>query len=295
MANLKEVRTRIISVNNTRQITSAMKLVAASKLKRATDNILQMRPYANKLYEILENITASMEGGEDSSNLMVDKEPNKVLLILISSNRGLCGGFNTSVIKRTNKLIEEKYKEQKNLGDLSLMTIGKKVFEYFDRRDFNIVANHSDLWDNLSFSEVNKISEKLIQDFEEGKYDRVEIIYNEFKNAASQIIQAQQYLPVVKEETEVEGKNFNSDFIFEPNKEEILNELRPKILKIQFYKAILDSNASEHGARMTAMHQATENAGDMLSALKLEYNKARQASITKELLEIVAGAEALND
>ena len=296
MANLKEVRTRIISVNNTRQITSAMKLVAASKLKRATDNILQMRPYANKLYEILENITASMEGEEDNSNLMVDKDPNKVLLILISSNRGLCGGFNTSVIKRTNKLIEEKYSEQKNSGNLSLMTIGKKVFEYFDRRDFTIAANHSDLWDNLSFAEVNKISEQLIQDFEDSKYDRVEIIYNEFKNAASQIIQAQQYLPVIKEEDiEVEGKNFNSDFIFEPNKEEILKELRPKILKIQFYKAILDSNASEHGARMTAMHQATENAGDMLSALKLEYNKARQASITKELLEIVAGAEALND
>ncbi len=296
MANLKEVRTRITSVNNTMQITSAMKLVAASKLKRAQDNIVQMRPYANKLYEILENISQSQDGSEDDSNLMVDKEPTKVLLILISSNRGLCGSFNTTVIRQATKLIEEKYAAQYKAGNLSLMTIGKKVFEYFERRDFTIVANHSSLWDNLNFAAVNAISGQLISEFEEGKYDRIEIVYNQFKNAASQIIQSEQFLPIVKDESKSgeQEANLNTDYIFEPNTAEILEQLRPKILKVQFYKAILDSNASEHGARMTAMHQATENAGEMLDALKLEYNKARQASITKELLEIVAGAEALN-
>ncbi len=296
MANLKEVRTRIASVNNTMQITSAMKLVAASKLKRAQDNIVQMRPYANKLYEILKNISQSQEGGEDDSNLMKDKEPHKVLLILISSNRGLCGSFNATVIRRATKLIEEKYAEQYKKGDLYLLTIGKKVFEYFERRKYNIVSDHSSLWDDLNFSAVNAISEKLIADFEAGKYDRIEIVYNQFKNAASQIIQVEQFLPIVKneDESEAEANNKNIDYIFEPDTATILEQLRPKILKIQFYKAILDSNASEHGARMTAMHQATENAGEMLDALKLEYNKARQAAITKELLEIVAGAEALN-
>jgi F-type H+-transporting ATPase subunit gamma len=278
------------------QITSAMKLVAASKLKRAQDNIVQMRPYANKLYEILENISQSQDGSEDDSNLMVDKEPTKVLLILISSNRGLCGSFNTTVIRQATKLIEEKYAAQYKAGNLSLMTIGKKVFEYFERRDFTIVANHSSLWDNLNFAAVNAISGQLISEFEEGKYDRIEIVYNQFKNAASQIIQSEQFLPIVKDESKSgeQEANLNTDYIFEPNTAEILEQLRPKILKVQFYKAILDSNASEHGARMTAMHQATENAGEMLDALKLEYNKARQASITKELLEIVAGAEALN-
>ena len=296
MANLKEVRTRITSVNNTMQITSAMKLVAASKLKRAQDNIVQMRPYANKLYEILENISQSQDGSDDDSNLMIDKEPTKVLLILISSNRGLCGSFNTTVIRQATKLIDEKYQAQFKAGNLSLMTVGKKVFEHFERRNFNIVANHSSLWDDLNFAAVNTISEKLIEEFEEGKYDRIEIIYNQFKNAASQIIQSEQFLPIVKDDDleESQENNMNIDYIFEPNTAEILEQLRPKILKVQFYKAILDSNASEHGARMTAMHQATENAGEMLDALKLEYNKARQASITKELLEIVAGAEALN-
>ncbi len=296
MANLKEVRTRISSVNNTMQITSAMKLVAASKLKRAQDSIVQMRPYANKLYEILKNISQSQESAEDDSNLMKDKESHKVLLILISSNRGLCGSFNATVIRHATKLIEEKYSEQYEKGNLYLLTIGKKVFEYFERRKYNIVSDHSTLWDDLNFPAVNAISEKLISDFEEGKYDRIEIVYNQFKNAASQIIRVEQFLPIVKNDDESanDATNANVDYIFEPDTQTILEQLRPKILKIQFYKAILDSNASEHGARMTAMHQATENAGEMLDALKLEYNKARQAAITKELLEIVAGAEALN-
>ena len=255
-----------------------------------------MRPYANKLYEILKNISQSQESAEDDSNLMKDKEPHKVLLILISSNRGLCGSFNATVIRRATKLIEEKYSEQYEKGNLYLLTIGKKVFEYFERRKYNIVSDHSTLWDDLNFPAVNAISEKLISDFEEGKYDRIEIVYNQFKNAASQIIRVEQFLPIVKNDDESadDATNANVDYIFEPDTQTILEQLRPKILKIQFYKAILDSNASEHGARMTAMHQATENAGEMLDALKLEYNKARQAAITKELLEIVAGAEALN-
>ncbi len=294
MANLKEVRIRIASVKSTQQITSAMKMVAASKLRKAQNAILQMRPYAAKLKEILQNLSASLDAGDDSSVYSEMRDPNKVLLVAISSNRGLCGAFNANVIKATNRLIEEKYLEQNNSGSLSLITIGKKVSEHYVKRGFNVLEIHDDIYDDLSFNNVSAIADKLMKYFEDKEYNRIEVVYNQFKNAASQVLTTEQFLPVEKiaEEASIE-KHENVDYIFEPGKEEIVHDLIPKSLKIQLYKAILDSYAAEHGARMTAMHKATDNAQEMLKDLNLTYNKARQAAITNEILEIVSGAEAL--
>ncbi|MEZ5083350.1 MAG: ATP synthase F1 subunit gamma [Bacteroidales bacterium] len=293
MANLKEVRTRIASVKSTQQITSAMKMVAASKLRRAQNAILQMRPYAAKLKEILQNLSASLDPGDDSSVFSQQREPHKVLIVVITSNRGLCGAFNANVIKATNKLIFGKYKSQHEANALSLLTIGKKATEYYSKRNFNMQSN-DDIFDHLSFDNVSEIAIKLMDQFANKKIDRIDIVYNQFKNAATQVLTNEQYLPVEPVALEEGQKEVSkADYIFEPSKKEIVTDLIPKSLKVQFYKAILDSNAAEHGARMTAMHQATDNAQELLKDLRLAYNKARQAAITKEILEIVSGAEAL--
>lgn len=294
MANLKEVRIRIASVKSTQQITSAMKMVAASKLRRAQNAIIQMRPFAAKLKEILQNLSASLDGGDDASVFSEQRDPKKVLLIVITSNRGLCGAFNANVIKLTNRLIKEKYSSQLKSGDLSVITIGKKVTEFFRKRKFNVLSSHDELFDNLTFENVSPVAEEVMQSFVDKKFDRIEIIYNQFKNAATQNLVAEQFLPVEPvEQDETNSQNAKADYIFQPSKEEIIRDLIPKSLKVQFYKSILDSYASEHGARMTAMHQATDNAEELLKHLKLTYNKARQAAITNEILEIVSGAEAL--
>lgn len=292
MPNLKEVRNRIVSVNSTMQITSAMKMVSAAKLKRAQDAITQMRPYANKLREILQNLSSSLDNSENK--YAKDNLPKKVLLVTITSNRGLAGSFNGSVIKKTWSVIRETYPG----AEVTVLCIGKKGFDIFKRtshiaKDSHFDENYNSIFETLNFENVALIAEKVMIAFTEGKYDRVYLVYNQFKNAAVQLTQAERFLPV-ENNTETVKTNTSSDYIFEPSKEYIVNELIPKSLKTQFYKAILDSHASEHGARMTAMHKATDNAKEMLRDLKISYNKARQAAITTEILEIVAGAEALN-
>ena len=290
MANLKEVRIRIKSVVSTQQITSAMKMVSASKLRRAQDAIIRLRPYAQKLTEIQQNLSAGSEGGSQGGFSTVRKE-EKVLLIVETSNKGLCGSFNMNVIKKVNELANTTYSEQYKKGNLYLYCIGKKGAEYFSRRKFNVVDTNLEIFDKLTFERVLPVAESIIHDYAIGKYDKVEFIYNQFKNAAVQYLKVEQFLPVVPPEGNT--KKGNTDYIFQPNKEEILEELIPKSLKTQFYKTLLDSYASEHGARMTAMHKATDNAAEMLKALRILYNKERQAVITNEILEIVSGAHAL--
>jgi F-type H+-transporting ATPase subunit gamma len=299
MANLKEVRNRIVSVSSTQQITKAMKMVSAAKLKRATNAIVQLRPYANKLNDLLANLSASLEDG--ASPYLQQREPVRVLVVVVSSNRGLAGAFNANVIKMANNLIAEKYSEQLRAGNVSIVAIGKKSQEFFQRRKFNVIGNNNDLYLDLNFINASKITESIMQGFINGDYDRVELVYNHFRNAAVQFQVAEQLLPVpiaaIKPKTEVKGKdaaiNTQVNYILEPSQQEIVEQLIPKNIKIQLYRAVLDSNASEHGARMTAMDKATENAGDLIKALKLAYNQARQAAITTELTEIVSGAAAL--
>lgn len=289
MANLKEIRSRITSVGSTMQITSAMKMVSAAKLKRAQDAIVQLRPYADKLREILQNISSTLESSV-GGDLTVQREVKKILLITVTSNRGLAGAFNSNVIKKVNGILAES----KSSGiEVELLTVGKKGFDLLSKQS-KIYKNSSSLWDNLNFDDVAEISEEITQKFIEGEFDQVRIIYNQFKNAATQVIVDEQYLPV-KIEAGEEQTAPSIDYIFEPSKEKIVTDLIPQTLKTQLYKAILDSNASEHGARMTAMHKATDNADAMKKALVLQYNKERQAAITNEILEIVGGAEALNN
>lgn len=294
MANLKEVRIRIASVQSTQQITKAMKMVSAAKLKRATNAITQLRPYATKLKEILGNLSASLEGS--SSPFIQEREPNKVLVVVVSSNRGLAGAFNMNVIKATNNLIAERYSEQFKNGNVSVVAIGKKVQDFYEKRNYKTIGNNNELYSALTFENVTKITEAIMDGFVEGEYDEVQVVYNRFKNAAVQIVTTEQLLPLKRtDETQVETvKSTNVDYILEPSQAEIVEQLIPKSIKIQLYKAVLDSHASEHGARMTSMDKATENAGDLLKALKLSYNQARQAAITTELTEIVSGAAALN-
>jgi F-type H+-transporting ATPase subunit gamma len=296
MANLKEVRNRIGSVNSTQQITKAMKMVSAAKLKRATNAIVELRPYANKLKELLANLSSSLEDG--ASPFLQQREPTRVLIVAITSNRGLAGAFNANVIKTTNNLIAEKYSEQHKAGNVAIVAIGKKSQEYYERRKYNVIGNNNEVYNNLTFANVSAITESIMDGFLKGKYDRVEIVYNHFRNAAMQFLITEQLLPVPKAEktevTPVKGEiTTQVDYILEPSKEEIVEQLIPKNIKIQLYRGVLDSVASEHGARMTAMDKATENAGDLLKALKLAYNQARQAAITTELTEIVSGAAAL--
>ncbi len=286
MANLKEIRNRITSVSSTMQITSAMKMVSAAKLKKAQDAITAMRPYANKLTELLQTLSATLDANV-SSKYAEQREINNVLVVAITSNRGLCGAFNSNVIKQTNVLINDVYATKK----VSVLAIGKKANDAFTKQN-RVTANISDVFDDLTFAKVSDIAEHLMKTFIDGNFDKIEIVYNSFKNAATQIVITEQFLPIVP----VEGEdNTNQDYIFEPSKLEIVEALIPKSLKTQLYKSIRDSFAAEHGARMTAMHKATDNATDLRDQLKLTYNKARQASITNEILEIVGGAEALNN
>ncbi|WP_316793283.1 ATP synthase F1 subunit gamma [Pedobacter frigoris] len=294
MANLKEVRIRIASVQSTQQITKAMKMVSAAKLKRATNAIVQLRPYATKLKEILGNLSGSLEGS--SSPFIQEREPNKVLIVVVSSNRGLAGAFNMNVIKATNNLIAEKYSEQYKNGKVSIVAIGKKSQDFYEKRNYKVIGNNNEVYSALTFENVTKITDSIMAGFEKGEFDKVELVYNRFKNAAVQVLTTEQLLPLPKAETDVKEvkSSANIDYILEPSQEEIVEQLIPKSIKIQLYKAVLDSHASEHGARMTSMDKATENAGDLLKALKLSYNQARQAAITTELTEIVSGAAALN-
>jgi len=294
MPNLKEVRIRIASVKSTQQITSAMKMVAASKLRRAQNAILKMRPYAAKLKDILQNLSASLDSG-DANPYTQQRSADKVLLVVITSNRGLCGAFNTNVLRAAVQRIQNEYATQAGLGNVSFLTIGRKATEFFSKRGYNVVSSHDSIFDSLTYENVSVIAGSVMEAFAHKQFDRVEIVYNQFKNAAVQKLTVEQFLPVEAPAQSAVVSKINTDFIFLPSKEEIVSELIPKSLRIQFYKAVLDSNASEHGARMTAMHQATENAGDLIKELNLAYNKARQAAITKEILEIVSGAEALKN
>lgn len=290
MAGLKEIRTRIASVKTTRQVTSAMKMVSAAKLKKAQDAILQIRPYAEKLHEILTSLSASLENAEDSVYTQ-PRNPGKVLIVLITSNRGLCGGFNANISKKAVELADTKYNRQLQLGNVDVVCLGKQGERQMKHRGMNVVGNKNEIFDELTFERVSEFASEIMKSFADGSYDRVELVYNQFKNAAVQIQTTEQFLPVEMEDNKEQGANF--DFIYEPSKEEIIAELIPRSLKIQVYKALLDSNAAEHGARMTAMHQATDNATEIMRELTLQYNKARQATITGEILEIVSGAEAL--
>ena len=286
MPNLKEVRIRITSVKSTQQITSAMKMVAASKLRKAQNAILKMRPYAAKLKDILQNLSASLDSGD--VNIYSEKRnTEKVLLVVLTSNRGLCGAFNTNILRTTVQRLQNEYASQYNSGKLSILTIGRKATEFFTKRGYNVVSTHDYIYDDLTYDNVAAIAVSVMKAFADKEYDRVDIIYNQFKNAVIQKVTVEQFLPVEAPAESVSVSKTNNDFIFLPSKEEIVSELIPKSLKIQFYKAVLDSNASENGARMTAMHQATDNAGDLIKELNLAYNKARQAAITKEILEIV--------
>jgi F-type H+-transporting ATPase subunit gamma len=293
MANLKLVRTRIQSVKSTQQITKAMKMVAASKLRKAQDAILQMRPYVRKLYGILGNAMASIEG-DHQSEYSIQRDEKKVLLVVITSDRGLCGAFNTNVIKAALSLIKENYEEQEKNNQLWILPLGNKSYDFFSKNKYQVIDNFYEIFGGLSFDKAKETAEFVMQGFHEGDFDKVELVYNEFKNVATQILRMEQFLPIEKEEKEDEI-NTSTDYIFEPSIEYIVRDMIPKTLKIQLYKAVLESNASEHGARMTAMDQATENAGDLLKDLKLIYNRTRQAAITTEILEIVGGAEALEN
>lgn len=271
-----------------------MKMVAAAKLRRAQDAITVMRPYAQKLSDILQNVSSGT--AQDEKNVYTEeREAGKILIIAISSDKGLAGAFNTNIMRRVRIMLEEEYREQNNKGNVEILPIGKKVFEFYRRRDLKMQSQFSTLYSNLSFDEARKVAEFAMEGFVNGTYDKVVVVYNEFKNVATQIIQAQQLLPLPKAEvTENTKKATQTDYIYEPSKEEIVEELIPKSIKLQLYKALLDSNAAEHGARMTAMDKATDNAGELLKELKLMYNRTRQAAITTEILEIVAGAEALS-
>ena len=287
MANLKEIRNRITSIKSTMQITSAMKMVSAAKLKKAQDAITAMRPYSSKLSELLQNLSASLDS-DASSEYSKPREVSKVLIVAITSNRGLCGGFNSSITKGVMRTIQEKYSDVK----VDIFSIGKKGGDVLAKK-VSVVEKRNDIYDDLTFDNVAAIAEELMALYTNRTYDKIELVYNQFKNAATQITQVEQFLPI--KPIEGEGEISDADYIFEPSKEEIVLALIPKSLKTQLYKAIRDSFASEHGARMTAMHKATDNAKDLRDGLLLTYNKARQAAITNEILEIVGGAEALKN
>lgn len=287
---LKEVRNRIKSVQSTQQITKAMKMVSAAKLRKAQDAIIQMRPYAKKLQEMLGNIVSNADG-DISMNLATVRPVEKVLVIVVTSDRGLCGGYNSNLIKLAKQTIREKYSAQSAKGNAELLPIGKKGYEHFSKNNFKVVDHYWNIFSDISFENVQRAAKFAIDAFATGQVDAVELVYSEFKNAATQRFVSEQFLPIPKTE-KIKGQK-QQDFIFEPDKDVLIEELMPKILNTQLYKAVLDANASEHGARMTAMDKATENANELLKALKISYNRARQAAITTELTEIVSGAAAL--
>lgn len=292
MPNLKAIRVRISSVKSTKQITSAMKMVSAAKLRKAQDKIVRLRPYVNKLHEILTRLTQSLAEREIENVYGRISPPEKILIVVVTSNRGLCGAFNANVIKETRRIVSEKYLDQFNKGNVIFLTIGRKGYDYLRKQKVRMLPEQNALLNNLTFDGVAVVAGEIMKSFVKGEYDRVEIVYNHFKNAAVQILTEEQFLPV---ETITPGKYqpAPADYIYEPDEEEIVRDLIPKSLKIQFYKAVLDSFVAEHGARMTAMHKATDNATEMIRALTLQYNKARQSAITNQILEVVSGAEAL--
>src|SRR6478609_2093748 len=289
MASLKEVKSRISSVMSTQQITKAMKMVAAAKLRKSQDRIIQMRPFAKKMEGLLQNLSADQSNGQGWYSVV--REEKKVLIVAITSDRGLCGSFNSSVFKATIKLIEEKYSTQNQQKNVTILPIGKKSAEFFTKRGFPVINTYANIFQDLCFEKVSEAGQFLLDQFQKEEFDKIEIVFNEFKNVATQILRVEQWLPVLP--LKVEKKTVAVDYIFQPNQEEIITGLIPKSLKVQLFKAVLESNASENGARMTAMDKATENAGELLKDLRLTYNRTRQAAITKEILEIVAGAEAL--
>lgn len=293
MANLKEVKGRIQSVTSTQQITKAMKMVAAAKLRRAQDRMIQMRPYSRKLSAIIQNVSAGVDSQQIENPYAEAREVNRVLLVVVTSDRGLCGAFNSSVFKHTKAVIAEKYADVAAAGNLVLMPIGKKAYDHFSKRGYNVVDTFQLLFGDLTFPNALEAAEYAMKGFIDGDFDQIEVIYNEFRNVATQMVKNEQFLPIQASEVEGESTSAPSDYIYEPSQAFIFSEIVPKSLKVQFYKALLESNASEQGARMTAMDQATDNAGELLKELKLTYNRTRQAAITKEILEIVGGAEAL--
>lgn len=293
MANLKEVRLRIASVSSTQQITKAMKMVSAAKLRRAQQAIQQLRPYANKLRDIIANLSGSMDESTGGQYAKV-RPANNILIIAVTSNRGLAGAFNANIIRTVNRLLAEDFKSQRAAGNVKVLSLGKKASDFYSKHKDLYLGHHNEIFSNLNFEAASAIAQEFMHEFAAGKYDRVIVVYNQFKNAAVQYVQTEQILPIVPPAPAEGAKQMTADYIFEPSKEEILLDLIPRTIKTQLYKAVLDSNASEHGARMTAMNKATDNAGELIKELKLSYNKARQAAITNEILEIVAGAEALN-
>lgn len=288
MANLKEIRIRITSVNSTMQITSAMKMVSAAKLKRAQDAITRMKPYSLKLQEILSNVSATLDGNDGVFS--APREVKNILVVAITSNRGLCGGFNNNVLKDIRSNLRGQYAG----ANVKILSLGKKAFDQYKKTDHHYTSGFGDspyaIFDKLTFENTAGIAEEIMKQYAKGKFDKVVLVYNSFKNAASQEIKHEQFLPVLPMKS---GSVSKVEYIYEPNKEQILEDLIPRSLKVQLFKALLDSNAAEHGARMTAMHKATDNAGALVKDLKITYNKARQAAITNEILEIVAGADAL--
>lgn len=293
-ANLKEVRERITSVKSTQQITKAMKMVSAAKLRRATDAIVQMRPYADKLNDMLRNILSNIEGSA-STSFGTERPIESAAVVVVTSNRGLCGAFNTNIIKAAVATIDEKFSTQRAAGKLTIVCIGKRGYDYFKKRyqDCNIITDNVEIFNDLSFDNVAQVSQMLMDGFENKEYDAVTVSYGRFKNAAMQFPETFQFLPVQKLETKEGGSKHRADYIFEPSQKELLEKLVPSILQTTFQKFLLDTHASEHGARMTAMDKATENAEELIKEMKIVYNKARQEAITKELSEIVGGAAAL--
>lgn len=293
MATLKEIRVRRASITSTRQITSAMKMVSAAKLRKAQDAILRFRPYVEKLHEILASVADSLKDDKDN-RYAVQRDRERILLVLITSNKGLCGAFNSNVIKASIQRALSVYGDQMMAQQVDFITIGKKGYDFLRKKGYRVIFNGSDIFDELTFDGVSGIAEKIMKLYTDQEYDQVDIIYNVFKNAATQILQEEEFLPIqLRKLAEEKNESRYVDYIFEPSKRYIVEELIPRSLKLQFYRAILDSHAAEHGARMTAMHQATDNATELLKELSLQYNKARQAAITKEINEIVGGAEAL--
>lgn len=295
MANLKDIRTRIASVKSTQQVTNAMKMVSAAKLRKAQDAILQIRPYAYKLNEILSNVINNLDS-EIENKYAVRNKRERILIIAITSNRGLCGGFNSNVVKRTSELLTETYPEYYKLGKIDIVAIGKKAVDGFKTKGIKVTKSYLELYDNLTLATVNEITQWVMESYSDGVYDHVELVYNQFINAAAQNLTSEQLLPVKpveNPELNTKKSKYRLVYIFEPSMQEIAEIIIPQAVRIQFYKAILDSVAAEHGARMTAMHKATDNASELIRELKLQYNQARQASITNEILEIVSGANAM--
>ena len=292
MPSLKEVKNRITSVVSTQQITKAMKMVAAAKLRKSQERIHQMRPFAQKLNALLQNLSAAQLDGDGDNWYSNVREEKKILIIAVSSDRGLCGSFNSNIFKGVNRLIDENYAAAFAKGNVTVLTIGKKSSDYFGKRKCAMVGDFSLLFSTLSFENVSRAAEYVMEAYKHGKYDKVMLVYNEFKNVATQILRVEQFLPILPPQSTKDSSKV-VDYIYQPSQEEIITSLIPQSLKVQLYKAVLDSNAAENGARMTAMDKATENAGELLKQLRLTYNRTRQAAITKEILEIVGGAEAL--